>query len=113
MSEELLFTFPVINLLSSTSRSIKGEAAELLVTLEKVLVELSKAPKAGLAKEGGFPPISTLGSIAYRLLRCLWFQVQYYSDYYVKSGEFFVCLILFAIVSIGIWFVFFICCSHP
>ncbi|KAJ6965744.1 hypothetical protein NC652_003584 [Populus alba x Populus x berolinensis] len=77
MSEELLFTFPVINLLSSTSRSIKGEAAELLVTLEKVLVELSKAPKTGLATEGGFPPISSLGSIAYRLLRCLWFQDQF------------------------------------
>ncbi|KAG6793475.1 hypothetical protein POTOM_002684 [Populus tomentosa] len=77
MSEELLFTFPFINLLSSTSRSIKGEAAELLVTLEKVLVELSKAPKTGLATEGGFPPISSLGSIAYRLLRCLWFQDQF------------------------------------
>lgn len=88
MSEELLFTFPVINLLSSTSRSIKGEAAELLVTLEKVLVELSKAPKTGLATEGGFPPISSLGSIAYRLLRCLWFQVRYYSDYYVRVGNF-------------------------
>ncbi|KAJ6775784.1 FOCADHESIN FAMILY MEMBER [Salix koriyanagi] len=76
MSEELLFTFPVINLLSSTSRSIKGEAAELLVKLEKVLVELSKAPKARLATKGGFPPISSLGSIAYRLLQCLWFQDQ-------------------------------------
>ncbi|KAG5254553.1 protein RST [Salix suchowensis] len=89
MSEELLFTFPVINLLSSTSRSIKGEAAELLVKLEKVLVELSKAPKARLATKGGFPPISSLGSIAYRLLQCLWFQILLPTSIlnFASSGE--------------------------
>lgn len=85
-SEELLFIFPVISLLSSPSKCVKGAATDMLVTLEKLLVKTLVAPanelamKGGLnelAMKGGFPYLSTPGSIAFRLLQHLWFQVSF------------------------------------
>ncbi|XP_015576178.1 protein RST1 isoform X1 [Ricinus communis] len=77
LSEEVLFTFPVINLMSSTSRSMKGAAADLLIMLEKLLVKLFRASRIELVTEGQFPSISSPGSIVYRLLQQLWFQDQF------------------------------------
>ncbi|KAK4603584.1 hypothetical protein RGQ29_012198 [Quercus rubra] len=92
-SEELLFIFPVISLLSSPSKCVKGAATDMLVTLEKLLVKTLVAPvnelamKGGLNElpmKGGFPYLSTPGSIAFRLLQHLWFQ-----DRFSLSGFFF------------------------
>jgi hypothetical protein len=85
LSEELLFIFPVISLMSSPSKCVKGAATDLLVTLEKLLVKTSVAPKNEQAMEGGFPPLSTPGSVAFRLLQHLWFQVSFC---YLISGSF-------------------------
>lgn len=85
LSEELLFIFPVISLMSSPSKCVKGAATDLLVTLEKLLVKMSVTPKIELAMEGGFPSLSTPGSVAFRLLQHLWFQVTFH---YLISGSF-------------------------
>lgn len=85
MSEELLFLFPVISLISSPSKYLKGAATDLLVSLEKILVKAWISPKNESAMEGRFPSLSTPGSIAFRLLKHLWFQVP---SYYLLSGFF-------------------------
>ncbi|XP_043808563.1 protein RST1 isoform X3 [Manihot esculenta] len=84
-SEELVFTFPVISLMSSTSRSVKGAAADLLLVLEKLLLQVLREPRTKLVTEGRFPSISSPGSIVYRLLQHLWFQ-----DQFSQSTSFFV-----------------------
>ncbi|KAJ7970794.1 Protein RST1 [Quillaja saponaria] len=74
--EELLFIFPAINLMSSPSKSIKGPAAELLVTLEKLLVKVLETWKDEPTLEEGVCYVSSPGSIVLRLLRHLWCQDQ-------------------------------------
>ncbi|XP_062010189.1 protein RST1 isoform X1 [Rosa rugosa] len=74
MSEELLFIFPVVGLLSSPSKHVKGAATDLLVMLERLLVRVLVAPKDKPAKEAGHPSLSTPGSIVFRILQHLWFQ---------------------------------------
>lgn len=61
--------------MSSTSRSVKGAAADLLLVLEKLLLQVLREPRTKLVTEGRFPSISSPGSIVYRLLQHLWFQV--------------------------------------
>jgi hypothetical protein len=70
---------------SSPSKCVKGAATDLLVALEKLLVKTLVAPTNELAMKGGFPPLSTPGSIAFRLLQHLWFQVAFC---YLISGSF-------------------------
>ncbi|PPS18896.1 hypothetical protein GOBAR_AA01700 [Gossypium barbadense] len=72
--EELLVIFPVISLISSPSKSVKGAANDLLVLLERLLVKLLTMPKINLAKKVGYPSISRPELIAYRLLQHLWFE---------------------------------------
>ncbi|XP_015879308.3 protein RST1 isoform X2 [Ziziphus jujuba] len=86
LHEELLLTFPVISLLSSTSKSVRGAAADLLIILEKLLLELFVAPRNKTTKEAGFPSLSSPGSIIFRLMQHQWFQ-----DQHSLSG-FFLCL---------------------
>jgi len=43
LTEELLFVFPIINLVSLPSKSVKQAAIDLLSTTEKLLVHLSVA----------------------------------------------------------------------
>ncbi|KAJ4834185.1 hypothetical protein Tsubulata_018875 [Turnera subulata] len=74
LNEELLLTFPVINLLSSASRSTKRAAAELLVILEKLLMQFLRTPKTEPVIEGKLPSISSLGSMTFRLLQHLWLE---------------------------------------
>ncbi|XP_012483835.1 protein RST1 [Gossypium raimondii] len=76
LSEELLVIFPVISLISSPSKSVKGAANDLLVLLERLLVKLLTMPKIKLAKRVGYPSISRPELIAYRLLQHLWFEDQ-------------------------------------
>ncbi|XP_022989080.1 protein RST1 isoform X1 [Cucurbita maxima] len=75
-SEELLFVFPAISLMSSPSKCIKGAATELLSILEKLLVTLLVTTKDEVEKERAFhfSLISTPGSIIVKLLEKLWFQ---------------------------------------
>ncbi|KAE8651262.1 protein RST1 isoform X2 [Cucumis sativus] len=74
-SEELLFVFPAISLMSSPSKSIKGAATELLSMLEKLLVRLIVTTKDEVEERGfQFPSIRTPGSIVVQLLEKLWFQ---------------------------------------
>lgn len=75
MSEELLFIFPVVGLLSSPSKHVKGAATDLLVMLERLLVKVLVAPKDKPAKQAGHPSLSTSGSIVFRILQHLWLQV--------------------------------------
>ncbi|XVE84015.1 hypothetical protein DITRI_Ditri16bG0134800 [Diplodiscus trichospermus] len=77
LREELLVIFPVISLISSPSKSVKREANDLLVLLERLLVKLLMTPKIELAKKRGYPSISRPELIAYRLLQHLWFQDQF------------------------------------
>ncbi|CAB4305648.1 unnamed protein product [Prunus armeniaca] len=80
LSEELLFIFPVISLLSSPSKYVKGAATDLLAMLEKLLVTVLIAPTHKPSKEAGYPSLSTPGSIVFRILRHLWFQDPYSSS---------------------------------
>lgn len=88
-SEELLFVFPAISLMSSPSKSIKGAATELLSMLEKLLVRLIVTTKDEVEERGfQFPSIRTPGSIVVQLLEKLWFQV----NLVIIRLEYFLCL---------------------
>ncbi|KAL5572771.1 hypothetical protein UlMin_022368 [Ulmus minor] len=80
LKEELLLIFPVISLLSSPSLSVKGAATDLLIMLQKLLVELFASPDNKLVKEVGFPPLSSCGSVVFRLLQHEWFQEKHSSS---------------------------------
>ncbi|KAF5961960.1 hypothetical protein HYC85_003169 [Camellia sinensis] len=76
LNEELLFVFPVINLVSSPSKSVKQAAIDLLSILEKLLINLLVSPKKELIMQGRFPTITRPEDIIFRLLRHLWSQDQ-------------------------------------
>ncbi|KAK4282352.1 hypothetical protein QN277_013739 [Acacia crassicarpa] len=71
--EEILFLLPVISLMSSPSKYVKGLATELLYLLEKLLVKIFVAPQNEPTTEGSHY-LSTPGIITLRLLRHLWYQ---------------------------------------
>lgn len=75
LTEELLFVFPVLALVSSPSRSIKQAASDLLFILGKIATNLMIAPKEKQVVEGNHLSISTPGHIIFRFLRNMWFQV--------------------------------------
>ncbi|KAJ8775089.1 hypothetical protein K2173_020093 [Erythroxylum novogranatense] len=77
LDEELLFMFPVINLMSSASRPVKGAASDLLVMLEHLLVQLLRHPRIELSNKGRTQSIGSPGLLVYRLLQHLWFQDQF------------------------------------
>ncbi|KAL5152789.1 Protein RST1 [Glycine soja] len=72
--EETLFLLPVVSLMSSPSKSVKGQATDLLLLLEKLLVKMFVAPKDKPIVKGGDHYLSTPGVIVLRLLRHLWYQ---------------------------------------
>ncbi|KAI8533657.1 hypothetical protein RHMOL_Rhmol10G0026200 [Rhododendron molle] len=74
LREELLFVFPIINLVSSPSKSVKQAAIDLLSMMKKLSVSLPVATKKELIVQGKFPPVSRAGDIVFRLLEHLWFQ---------------------------------------
>ncbi|CAN0875161.1 Protein RST1 [Linum grandiflorum] len=78
LSEELVFMFPVLNLMSSSSKSVKAAAAELIGVVENCLVQLLKAINPELCVALKFPHKSTVGTIVYRLLQHLWVQIAVY-----------------------------------
>ncbi|XP_042487971.1 protein RST1-like isoform X3 [Macadamia integrifolia] len=75
-SEEFLFLFPVISLLSSPSKSVKAAATGFLSVLEELLMHFSVASKKVPNITGEFPFISKPESIIRRLLRDLWLQTS-------------------------------------
>lgn len=75
LSEELLFIFPVINLLVSPSKSVKAAASYLLILVERLVAELSVEPNKFSKSSSQFQHASKLESITFRLLNHLWFQV--------------------------------------
>ncbi|KAL3813814.1 hypothetical protein ACJIZ3_015082 [Penstemon smallii] len=87
LSEELLFIFPVLALVSSPSRSIKQAATDLLSVLGKIATTLLIAPKEKQVGEVKHLPITTPGHIVFRCLRNLWFedQLSLLNSYYVES----------------------------
>ncbi|KAM1491327.1 hypothetical protein PS1_023795 [Malus domestica] len=87
LSEELLFIFPVISLLSSTSKYVKGAATDVLVLLQKLLVTVLIAPKHKPAIEAGYPSLSTPGSIVFRILQRLWFQDPSLSSFFLNFAS--------------------------
>ncbi|EYU44782.1 hypothetical protein MIMGU_mgv1a000116mg [Erythranthe guttata] len=89
LTEELLFIFPVLALVSSPSRSIKQTTTDLLSILGKIATNLLIAPKEKQVAEGNHLSISTKqvvdeshlsistpGHIIFRFLRHMWFQDQ-------------------------------------
>ncbi|XP_057447420.1 protein RST1 isoform X2 [Lotus japonicus] len=72
--EEILFLLPVVSLMSSASKSVKGLATDLLFLLEKLLVKIIVAPRHKPVIEGGVHYLSTPGVIVLRLLQHLWYQ---------------------------------------
>ncbi|KAL2335728.1 hypothetical protein Fmac_016941 [Flemingia macrophylla] len=74
--EETLFLLPVVSLMSSPSKAVKGLATDLLFLLEKLLVKMFVAPKDKPIVEGGVHCCSTPGIIVLRLLRHLWYQLK-------------------------------------
>ncbi|KAG9459403.1 hypothetical protein H6P81_003911 [Aristolochia fimbriata] len=86
--EDLLFVFPVLDLLSSPARSVKTVAADLLSLLGKSLSCLA-SKTVSPAGPVGFPSISTPGSIVYRLLHHLWCQERFLSSmsFYISYKE--------------------------
>ncbi|KAL2335726.1 hypothetical protein Fmac_016939 [Flemingia macrophylla] len=61
--EETLFLLPVVSLMSSPSKYVKGLATDLLFLLEKLLVKMFVAPKDKPIVEGGVHCFSTPGII--------------------------------------------------
>ncbi|XP_077244249.1 ARM repeat superfamily protein isoform X2 [Tasmannia lanceolata] len=86
VTEELLFIFPVTNLLSSPSTSVKASATDLLSRLERFLADFLVSPKKLPIASVGFPSISKPESIMCRLLHHLWFQDQHSlsNSYFLK-----------------------------
>ncbi|XP_062106921.1 protein RST1 isoform X2 [Humulus lupulus] len=74
LSEELLLIFPVISLLSSPSKPVKRAATDFLIMLEKLLIEPFISAKDKPMKERELPPISTIGSVIFRLMQHQWCQ---------------------------------------
>lgn len=93
LSEEVLLIFPVISLLSSPSKSVKGAATDLLIMLERILGGSFASAKINQSKERQFPPISTLGTLVSRLLQNQWFQVYlplhlYFTIFFFLGSEY-------------------------
>ncbi|PIN21822.1 hypothetical protein CDL12_05455 [Handroanthus impetiginosus] len=76
LSEELLFIFPVLALVSSPSTSIKQTAADLLSVLGKIAANILFSPREKQVPEGMHWSPTTPGHIIFRLLRNLWFEDQ-------------------------------------
>lgn len=76
--EELLFIFPLMNLMSSPSISVKQAATNLLSMLYKSATNLlvTQAKDQGIKRKK--PPISRPEHIFYRLLLHIWYQVYYH-----------------------------------
>ncbi|KAL1831410.1 hypothetical protein ACET3Z_001061 [Daucus carota] len=77
--EELLFIFPLMNLMSSPSISVKQAATNLLSMLYKSATNLlvTQAKDQGIKRKK--PPISRPEHIFYRLLLHIWYQDQFLS----------------------------------
>ncbi|KAG6524249.1 hypothetical protein ZIOFF_014155 [Zingiber officinale] len=83
--EELLYIFPLINLLSSPSRSVKTLASQLLSRATRIVLDL--AVDLGSVQ---IPPAQTsmgLGSVLLRLWHHLWFQEQFCSPCSFLIGD--------------------------
>ncbi|MCL7043378.1 hypothetical protein MKW94_013584 [Papaver nudicaule] len=84
--EELLLIFPVINLLSSPSRSVKAAASDLLSILENILIDLLVKRNKIPSIQGRSPSISTPESIISGMMQRQWFQDQasLHSSYFLS-----------------------------
>ncbi|CAM8925251.1 unnamed protein product [Rhodiola kirilowii] len=81
VSEGLLCIFPVIKLLSSPSKYVKGAASELLMVLKNHLMLLLGASRKEFTKsETEFPSISSPEVIVFRLLQNVWHQDKFVSQ---------------------------------
>ncbi|KAG2261355.1 hypothetical protein Bca52824_068434 [Brassica carinata] len=76
-SVEPLLLFPIIALMSSPSKSVKGAASKVLSIVENVLVTMSNAPKIEVHTSVGDSPLSRVGSVVFRIMQQLWLQDDY------------------------------------
>ncbi|XP_073159165.1 protein RST1 isoform X2 [Henckelia pumila] len=74
LTEELLFIFPVLALVSSPSRCIKQIASDLLSILGKMATALLIAPKKKQAGEWKQQSTTTPGHLLFKFLRNMWFE---------------------------------------
>lgn len=77
-NEELVFVFPIINLLASPSKSVKAAAIDFLSLLERLFATISAAPKK-VTTPVGFSSTSRPEYIIFRLIHHLWSQVLFWS----------------------------------
>ncbi|CAH8361043.1 unnamed protein product [Eruca vesicaria subsp. sativa] len=76
-SVEPLLLFPIIALMSSPSKSVKGAASKVLSIVENVLVTMSNAPKIEVYTSEGDSPLRRVGSVVFRIMQQLWHQNDY------------------------------------
>ncbi|KAH0923800.1 hypothetical protein HID58_023818 [Brassica napus] len=76
-SVEPLLLFPIIALMSSPSKSVKGAASKVLSVVENVLVTMSNAPNIEVHTSEGDSPLSRVGSVVFRIMQKLWHQNEY------------------------------------
>jgi len=74
-SEMVLFLFPAINLMSSPSMIVKQAAADLLVLLEKPILNHLTASMCSVSVQRKSLSTSKPEIIIFRLLEHLWLQV--------------------------------------
>ncbi|KFK33679.1 hypothetical protein AALP_AA5G045700 [Arabis alpina] len=79
-SVEPLLLFPIITLMSSPSKSVKGAASKVLSIVENVLVTMSNEPKIEVHTSKGDSPLSGVGSVVFRTMQQLWHQNDFASS---------------------------------
>ncbi|CAH9123168.1 unnamed protein product [Cuscuta epithymum] len=90
LHEELLFVFPVINLVHSPSKSVKQAAIDLLSVLRKLSIDSFVALSCEIPTGRKLPFISTSSHLAVRLLQNLWLQdeVSVPGNFYLNFAPF-------------------------
>lgn len=74
--EDLLYIFPVINIVSSPCKQVKQAALDVLSFLEKSVTDLLASPEKECLAEKIFPATGKPEWMIHRLLRHMWFQDQ-------------------------------------
>lgn len=78
LNEELLFIFPVLNILSSPCKLVKRAAVAILSFLEKMSKDLLFSSEKGCSVEGKFSAVSKPECILHRFLLHSWFEVEFH-----------------------------------
>ncbi|KAL8153890.1 hypothetical protein V2J09_011650 [Rumex salicifolius] len=84
MPEMHLFNFPLVSLMSSTSKSVKGAAVDLLLVLEKLPVEVLVTQREKLITNEGSQFVTGPEMIIFRLLQRLWLKESSSTSFFLN-----------------------------